>query len=225
MIYLSPSILNADFSDLTRQIRQLELGKADWIHCDVMDGNFVPNLTFGPLLIQALNKITRLPLDVHLMIMNPDQFIEKFVEAGANILTIHQEAVIHLHRSLSKIKGLGIKAGVSINPGTSIASIEEVLDFVDLILVMSVNPGFGGQQFINSVLKKISRLKELKEKYNYNYLIEVDGGIEINNINEVLNSGAEVIVVGSSIFRNNNIIETTTLFKNKILDFISVNRK
>lgn len=225
MIYLSPSILNADFSDLTRQIRQLELGKADWIHCDVMDGNFVPNLTFGPLLIQALNKITRLPLDVHLMIMNPDQFIEKFVEAGANILTIHQEAVIHLHRSLSKIKGLGIKAGVSINPGTSIASIEEVLDFVDLILVMSVNPGFGGQQFINSVLKKISRLKELKEKNNYNYLIEVDGGIEINNINEVLNSGAEVIVVGSSIFRNNNIIETTTLFKNKILDFISVNRK
>lgn len=225
MIYLSPSILNADFSDLTRQIRQLELGKADWIHCDVMDGNFVPNLTFGPLLIQALNKITRLPLDVHLMIMNPDQFIEKFVEAGANILTIHQEAVIHLHRSLSKIKGLGIKAGVSINPGTSIASIEEVLDFVDLILVMSVNPGFGGQQFINSVLKKISRLKELKEKNNYNYLIEVDGGIEINNINEVLNSGAEVIVVGSSIFRNNNIIETTTLFKNKILDFISVNKK
>lgn len=225
MIYLSPSILNADFSDLTRQIRQLELGKADWIHCDVMDGNFVPNLTFGPLLIQALNKITRLPLDVHLMIMNPDQFIEKFVEAGANILTIHQEAVIHLHRSLSKIKGLGIKAGVSINPGTSIASIEEVLDFVDLILVMSVNPGFGGQQFINSVLKKISRLKELKEKYNYNYLIEVDGGIDINNINEVLNSGAEVIVVGSSIFRNNNIIETTTLFKNKILDFISVNKK
>lgn len=225
MIYLSPSILNADFSDLTRQIRQLELGKADWIHCDVMDGNFVPNLTFGPLLIQALNKITRLPLDVHLMIMNPDQFIEKFVEAGANILTIHQEAVIHLHRSLSKIKGLGIKAGVSINPGTSIASIEEVLDFVDLILVMSVNPGFGGQQFINSVLKKISRLKELKEKNNYNYLIEVDGGIDINNINEVLNSGAEVIVVGSSIFRNNNIIETTTLFKNKILDFISVNKK
>lgn len=225
MIYLSPSILDADFSDLTRQIRQLELGKADWIHCDVMDGNFVPNLTFGPLLIQAINKITRLPLDVHLMIMNPDQFIEKFVEAGANILTIHQEAVIHLHRSLSKIKGLGIKAGVSINPGTSIASIEEVLDFVDLILVMSVNPGFGGQQFINSVLKKISRLKELKEKNNYNYLIEVDGGIEINNINEVLNSGAEVIVVGSSIFRNNNIIETTTLFKNKILDFISVNKK
>lgn len=224
MIYLSPSILNADFSDLTRQIRQLELGKADWIHCDVMDGNFVPNLTFGPLLIQALNKITRLPLDVHLMIMNPDQFIEKFVEAGANILTIHQEAVIHLHRSLSKIKGLGIKAGVSINPGTSIASIEEVLDFVDLILVMSVNPGFGGQQFINSVLKKISRLKELKEKNNYNYLIEVDGGIEINNINEVLNSGAEVIVVGSSIFRNNNIIETTTLFKNKILDYVLSNK-
>lgn len=225
MIYLSPSILNADFSDLTRQIKQLELGKADWIHCDVMDGNFVPNLTFGPLLIQALNKITRLPLDVHLMIMNPDQFIEKFVEAGANILTIHQEAAIHLHRSLSKIKGLGIKAGVSINPGTSIASIEEVLDFVDLILVMSVNPGFGGQQFINSVLKKISRLKELKEKNNYNYLIEVDGGIDINNINEVLNSGAEVIVVGSSIFRNNNIIETTKLFKNKILDYVLSNKK
>lgn len=223
-MFLSPSILNADFSDLTRQIRQLELGKADWIHCDVMDGNFVPNLTFGPLLIQALNKITRLPLDVHLMIMNPDQYIEKFVEAGADILTIHQEAVIHLHRSLSKIKGLGVKAGVSINPGTSIASIEEVLDFVDLVLVMSVNPGFGGQQFISSVLKKISRLKELKEKNNYNYLIEVDGGIDINNIDEVLNSGAEVIVVGASIFRNNNIIETTTLFKNKILDYASSNK-
>lgn len=223
-MFLSPSILNADFSDLTRQIRQLELGKADWIHCDVMDGNFVPNLTFGPLLIQALNKITRLPLDVHLMIMNPDQYIEKFVEAGADILTIHQEAVIHLHRSLSKIKGLGVKAGVSINPGTSIASIEEVLDFVDLVLVMSVNPGFGGQQFISSVLKKISRLKELKEKNNYNYLIEVDGGIDINNIDEVLNSGAEVIVVGASIFRNNNIIETTTLLKNKILDYASSNK-
>lgn len=224
MMYLSPSILNADFSDLTRQIRQLELGKADWIHCDVMDGNFVPNLTFGPLLIQALNKITSLPLDVHLMIMNPDQYIEKFVEAGADILTIHQEAVIHLHRSLSKVKDLGIRAGVSINPGTSIASIEEVLDFVDLVLVMSVNPGFGGQQFISSVLKKISRLKELKEKNNYNYLIEVDGGIDINNIDEVLNSGAEVIVVGASIFRNNNIIETTTLFKNKILDYASSNK-
>ena len=146
--YLAPSILSADFSNLSQQIRYAEMGGADWIHCDIMDGHFVPNLTFGPIVVKAVNNITNLTLDAHLMIENPDLYIEDYVKAGADYITVHQEACVHLNRTLNRIKELGAKAGVSINPGTPLNAIEEVLDLVDLVLVMSVNPGFGGQKFI-----------------------------------------------------------------------------
>lgn len=216
---LSPSILSSDFSDLRGQIRLLEVGGADWIHCDVMDGVFVPNLTFGPILVEGLNKITELPLDVHLMISNPDDYINNFVEAGADILTVHQEAVIHLHRTISKIKEFGIKAGVSINPATPVSMIEPILEDSDLVLIMSVNPGFGGQKFIPGTLKKIETLKEIKLKNNLNFLIEVDGGIGPENIDDVLNAGADVIVAGASIFKSTNPVQTTIELKKKILNY------
>lgn len=219
MYLLSPSILSSDFTDLKSTLRTLELGNADWVHLDVMDGNFVPNLTFGPILVEAINKLTQLPLDTHLMINKPDDFIERFVEAGSDILTVHQEAVIHLHRTITKIKSFGIKAGVSINPATPVISIENILEDIDLVLIMSVNPGFGGQTFINNSLKKISALRELKEKYNYNFLIEVDGGIDTDNIQQVLEAGAEVIVAGASIFKNQNPVQKTLELKNLILNF------
>ncbi|MGB9664791.1 MAG: ribulose-phosphate 3-epimerase [Ignavibacteria bacterium] len=216
MKFLSPSILSSDFSDLKSTIRILELGNADWIHLDIMDGNFVPNLTFGPIIVEAINRITNLPLDTHLMIFNPDNYIEKFVEAGSDILTVHQEALTHLHRTIMKIKSYGIKAGVSINPATSIYSIENVLEEVDLVLIMSVNPGFGGQSFIKNSLKKISALRELKEKNNYNFLIEVDGGIDVENVQQVIEAGADVVVVGAAIFKDLDPVQKTLKLKSLI---------
>jgi len=216
MKLLSPSILSSDFTDLKSTIRILELGNADWIHLDIMDGNFVPNLTFGPIIVDAINRITDLPLDTHLMISNPDFYIEKYIEAGSDILTVHQEAVVHLHRTIMKIKDFNVKAGVSINPATPISAIENILDEVDLVLIMSVNPGFGGQTFIKNALKKISALKEIKEKNNYNFLIEVDGGIDIDNIQQVLEAGADVIVAGASIFKDTEPIQKILKLKNLI---------
>ena len=216
MKLLSPSILSSDFTDLKSTIRILELGNADWIHLDIMDGNFVPNLTFGPIIVDAINRITDLPLDTHLMISNPDFYIEKYIEAGSDILTVHQEAVVHLHRTIVKIKDFNVKAGVSINPATPISAIENLLDEVDLVLIMSVNPGFGGQTFIKNALKKISALKEIKEKNNFNFLIEVDGGIDIDNIQQVLEAGADVIVAGASIFKDTEPIQKILKLKNLI---------
>jgi ribulose-phosphate 3-epimerase len=216
MKLLSPSILSSDFTDLKSTIRILELGNADWIHLDIMDGNFVPNLTFGPIIVDAINRITDLPLDTHLMISNPDFYIEKYIEAGSDILTVHQEAVVHLHRTIMKIKDFNVKAGVSINPATPISAIENILDEVDLVLIMSVNPGFGGQTFIKNALKKISALKEIKEKNNFNFLIEVDGGIDIDNIQQVLEAGADVIVAGASIFKDTEPIQKILKLKNLI---------
>lgn len=216
MKLLSPSILSSDFTDLKVTIRVLELGNADWIHLDIMDGNFVPNLTFGPIIVEAINRLTDLPLDTHLMILNPDFYVEKFAEAGSDVITVHQEASIHLHRTITKIKGLGVKAGVSINPATPVSAIENVLDEVDLVLVMSVNPGFGGQTFIKNSLKKISALKEIKEKNNYRFLIEVDGGIDLDNVKQVLDAGADVIVAGASIFKDPEPIQKTLKLKNLI---------
>lgn len=216
MKLLSPSILSSDFTDLKATIRVLELGNADWIHLDIMDGNFVPNLTFGPIIVEAINRLTDLPLDTHLMILNPDFYVEKFAEAGSDVITVHQEASIHLHRTITKIKGLGVKAGVSINPATPLSAIENVLDEVDLVLVMSVNPGFGGQTFIKNSLKKISALKEIKEKNNYRFLIEVDGGIDLDNVKQVLDAGADVIVAGASIFKDPEPIQKTLKLKNLI---------
>ncbi len=216
MKILAPSILSADLSQLSQQIRYAEMGGADWIHCDVMDGHFVPNLTFGPILVKAAHSVTKLPLDVHLMISNPDNFIDAFAEAGAHTITVHQEASLHLHRSISKIKELKIKAGVSINPATPLSSIREIIEEIDLLLIMSVNPGFGGQSFIKRSLKKIEDAAEMRNKLGLKFLIEVDGGINNKNIVDVSNAGCDVFVAGSSIFGTDNITAACTELKNLI---------
>lgn len=216
MAILAPSILAADLSNLSQQIRLTELGGADWIHCDIMDGHFVPNLTFGPIIVKAARKATKLPLDVHLMIENADNYIEDFVNAGADNITIHQEAVIHLNRTIMKIKELGVKAGVAINPSTPIEMLKEVAGIVDLILIMSVNPGFGGQSFIHNSLNKVKEAALLREHSNANYLIEIDGGIDNKTAGPSLNSGVDVFVAGSSIFRHDNISAACTELKNII---------
>lgn len=213
---IAPSILSADFSNLAQQIRFAELGGADWIHCDVMDGKFVPNFTFGPIIVKAVRKATKLPIDVHLMVKDPDSFVEDFIEAGANNITVHQEEVIHLHRSVTRIKEFGATAGVAINPSTPISNLKEILEFVDLVLVMSVNPGFGGQSFIQSSLRKISELSDVRQKEGYSFLIEVDGGIEIENIKSISDAGCNTFVIGSSIFNKDNISAATVEFKNLV---------
>lgn len=213
---LAPSILTADFSNLSQQIRYLELGGADWIHCDVMDGQFVPNITFGPIVIESIRRVTKLPIDVHLMIRTPDAMLERFVKAGANYITVHQEEVIHLDRTLNRINELGVKAGVVLNPSTPINVLTEVLHLVDMVLIMSVNPGFGAQKFIPNSIKKIEQLSELREKLGLNFLIEIDGGIDKENIKRVSTAGCNVFVVGNSIFKNDNITAATVEFKNLI---------
>ncbi len=216
MAILAPSILAADLSNLAQQIRMAELGGADWIHCDIMDGHFVPNITFGPVIVESARKATKLPLDVHLMIENADYYIEDFVNAGANYITIHQEAVIHLNRTIMKIKELGVKAGVAINPSTPIELLKDVAGLIDMILIMSVNPGFGGQSFIPNSLKKVKDAALLREHIGANFLIEIDGGIDNKTAGPSLNSGVDVFVAGSSIFRNDNISAACTELKNII---------
>src|SRR5690625_2011779 len=200
MVKIAPSILSADFSRLGEEIKDVEQAGADYIHVDVMDGHFVPNITIGPLIVEAIKPVTDLPLDVHLMIENPDQYIENFAKAGASIITVHQEACTHLHRTIQSIKNVGIKAGVVINPATPVVMIEGILQYVDLVLVMTVNPGFGGQSFIESALPKIKRLSELKEKHHYSYEIEVDGGVNEQTAKLCVDAGANVLVAGSAIF-------------------------
>ena len=197
-ILLAPSILSADFSKLADEVRVVEKAGADWLHVDVMDGHFVPNLTIGPVVVEALRPITKLPLDCHLMVSRPEDWVEAFAKAGAHSITVHAEATVHLDRLLHHIREHGCKAGVSINPGTSLALIEEVLDIVDLVLVMSVNPGFGGQKFIDTTISKVERLAEVRGKRKY--LIEIDGGINASNIGELTKAGVDVFVAGSAIF-------------------------
>ena len=203
-IQISPSILSADFSQLGNEIKRLEEGGADMIHVDVMDGHFVPNLTIGPPVIKALRNYTKLPFDVHLMIKPVHKYIKSYAEAGANIITIHPEATDNLKDSIKHIKELGKKVGVSLNPDTKTDIIKEFLSKLDLILIMSVHPGFGGQKFIPEVLSKIEELKDIKLKENLKFDIEVDGGIDFNNSKLVVKAGANILVSGTTIFKNNN---------------------
>ena len=200
MVKIAPSILSADFSRLGDEIRAIEAGGADYVHIDVMAGHFVPNITIGPLLVDAVRKVTSLPLDVHLMIENPDLYIPEFAKAGADIITVHQEAVSHLHRTVQLIRSLGKKAGVSINPATPVSTLEVILDELDLVLVMSVNPGFGGQSFIPSCLPKIEALRREIERRGLAVELEVDGGVKIDNIRQIVSAGADVLVAGSAVF-------------------------
>ena len=203
-IQISPSILSADFSQLGNEIRRLEEGGADMIHVDVMDGHFVPNLTIGPSVIKSLRNYTKLPFDVHLMIKPVHKYIKSYAEAGANIITIHPEATDNLKDSIKHIKELGKKVGVSLNPDTKTDIIKKNLPEIDLILIMSVHPGFGGQKFIPEVLSKIEELKDIKLKENLKFDIEVDGGIDFNNSKLVVKAGANILVSGTTIFKNNN---------------------
>lgn len=200
-IYIAPSILSADFAKLGEEVVEVERSGADWLHVDVMDGHFVPNITFGAAVMGAIAPLTKLPLDVHLMIENPEQYIQAFAQAGAHLITVHQEACVHLHRVVHLIKEHGIKAGVAINPATPVSAIREVLEDVDLVLVMTVNPGFGGQAFIPSTLRKIKELKELREELGLKQLrIEVDGGISAATAPLVVEAGADVLVAGNAVF-------------------------
>jgi ribulose-phosphate 3-epimerase len=199
-IKLAPSILSADFAHLGEQVKAAEAAGVDYIHVDVMDGHFVPNITIGPLIVQALRPVTALPLDVHLMIEKPERYLADFVKAGADILTVHVETCPHLHRTIQQIKELGIKAGVTLNPATPLASLEEILPDVDLVLIMSVNPGFGGQSYIPGSTAKIARLRRMLDEIGSAAELEVDGGVNPATIGEVVAAGANVLVAGSAIF-------------------------
>jgi ribulose-phosphate 3-epimerase len=213
---ISPSILSADFCRLGEEVRAMEKAGADYIHVDVMDGHFVPNLTVGPPIVKAVRRCTSLPLDVHLMIQRPDDFLSEFAKAGANILTVHVEAVTHLHRTLSEIRKYGMRAGVSLNPSTPVCLIEPALNYADLVLVMSVNPGFGGQELIPEVLSKIKEIRRLIAQKGRPVELEVDGGIKVDNIGVVAKAGADVFVSGSGIFGTPDYAKTIAAMRNKI---------
>ena len=200
MIKIAPSILSADFARLGAEIQAIDAAGADYVHIDVMDGHFVPNITIGPLIVDAIRPVTELPLDVHLMIENPDQYIPAFAEAGADIIVVHAEASVHLHRSVQLIKSLGKKAGVSLNPGTSLSALDMILPDLDLVLLMTVNPGFGGQSFIEACLPKITALRSRIDALGLPIELEVDGGVKIDNIARIAAAGADVFVAGSAVF-------------------------
>lgn len=202
MVKIAPSILSANFAKLGEEIKDVELGGADYIHVDVMDGHYVPNITIGPLIVDAIKPTTSLPLDVHLMIKNPDQYISEFVKAGADIITVHQEASVHLHRTIQLIKEHGIKVGVALNPGTPVEMIRDILDEVDLVLIMTVNPGFGGQSFITMTLDKIKQIATWKKERGLSFEIQVDGGVNVSTAKLCAEAGAEVLVAGSAVYNN-----------------------
>ncbi len=197
---VSPSLLSADFNNLGRDVEMLNQSQADWLHCDVMDGVFVPNISFGLPILSAVKKISKKPLDVHLMMVQPERYIDAFKKAGADYLTVHIEACIHLDRTLNQIKEAGMKAGVAINPGTSVKGLRDVLQLCDLVLVMSVNPGFGGQKFIPNSLKKVQELVKMRKESQTQFLIEVDGGVDDSSAPQLLEAGADCLVAGNYVF-------------------------
>ncbi|UEL46811.1 Ribulose-phosphate 3-epimerase [Terrisporobacter petrolearius] len=213
MIKLAPSILSADFAKLLEDVKKVEKAGCEYLHIDVMDGHFVPNITLGPGIVKSLRKDVNMVFDTHLMIENPDNYIKDFVDAGSDLIVVHVEACRHLHRTIQNIKSHNVKAGVALNPGTPIETIKHVLQDVDMVLVMTVNPGFGGQSFIESMIGKIKELKQLIDEKNLNVDIQVDGGIKPSNINQVVEAGANVIVAGSAIFNSENIEETVKLMR------------
>lgn len=216
MKMLAPSILSADFSKLAEDVAQIERAGADYIHVDVMDGHFVPNISFGAAVMKSLEGKTKLPFDVHLMIENPDDYLEDFLTPNTEYITVHQEACTHLNRTVQHIKSLGVKAGVSINPATTLATLDYILDDVDMVLVMSVNPGFGGQKFIPSALEKIRELAEIRKAEELDFAIEIDGGVNLNNVQEIASAGTDIIVAGSAVFHAEDIEETARQFVSKI---------
>lgn len=213
MFKLSPSILSADFSQLGKQVALIERGGADLIHVDVMDGHFVPNISFGAAVMKSVRESTNLNFDVHLMIEEPDLYIDDFLTDKTEYITVHQEACRHLHRTIGHIKSLGIKAGVSLNPATPIETLTEIISDVDLILLMSVNPGFGGQKFIQGTLDKIRRLSEMRKSTGTGFMIEVDGGVNLENAASLIEAGADILVAGSAVFGAEDIVERTREFK------------
>lgn len=216
MVKIAPSILSADFSNLLEDIKKVEEAGVELLHIDVMDGHYVPNISFGPVVLKSIKGKTTIPFDVHLMIENPDNYIEEFVNCGADIITVHAEATTHLHRTVQNIKSYGVKAAVSLNPGTSLSVLEEVLPELDMVLLMSVNPGFGGQSFIETTLDKIKRLKAMIDARGLNIDIQIDGGVKINNAAEIVKAGANVLVAGSAIFNTENIAETVQQFRDVV---------
>lgn len=213
MIKLAPSILSADFAKLLEDVKKVEEAGCEYLHIDVMDGHFVPNITLGPGIVKSLRKDVNMIFDTHLMIENPDNYIKDFVDAGSDLIVVHVEACRHLHRTIQNIKSHNVKAGVALNPATSIETIKHVLQDVDMVLIMTVNPGFGGQSFIESMIDKIKELKQIIDEKNLNVDIQVDGGIKPSNIHQVVEAGANIIVAGSAIFNSENIEETVQLMR------------
>lgn len=213
MAKIAPSLLSADFANLKDEIKKIENGGADYLHLDVMDGIYVPNITFGPPVIKKLRKVTEIPFDVHLMIDRPERYIKDFVDAGADLITVHEEATIHLHRTIQEIKSYGVMAGVSLNPATPLENIEYVLEDIDLVLIMTVNPGFGGQSFIESMKEKIKKLRKIIDERGLDIIIEVDGGVKLDNASEILDYGADLLVAGSDIFGAEDVEYQTRQFK------------
>lgn len=210
---VSPSLLSVDFLELGRGIEMLNRSKADWLHLDVMDGLFVPNISFGQPVMKQIKKVAKKPLDVHLMIEKPERYFDDFKACGADILSVHYEACTHLHRNLGRIRELGMKSGVVLNPHTPVVLLEDIIDMCDVVMLMSVNPGFGGQKFIENIYDKISRLKELIERKNADCLIEIDGGVTVENHKRLIECGADVLVAGSAVFASENPVETIGLLK------------
>jgi ribulose-phosphate 3-epimerase len=210
---VAPSVLSADFANLGRDVEMINNSQADWFHVDVMDGVFVPNISFGFPVLKSLQKLARKPLDVHLMIVDPDRYAQAFKDAGAHVLTVHYEACNHLHRSVQNIRSLGMKAGVAINPHTPVTVLEDLISDIDLVCMMSVNPGFGGQKFIENTYSKVKRLKEMILERRSGALIEIDGGVDLNNYRKLVDAGADVLVAGNTVFSSDSPTDTISLLK------------